>query len=306
MYNTTKNPKELKDAILRRLGAPVINIEVTEHQIYDSIGRALELYKEYHYDSMNRAFITCILTKEQADTGYIDLSEYPIFAVTKILRQGMQMMSSLGAGTSLNWFTDFLVSLGGGNSCYHGPSPFGSVGNIGFYAQFSSYQKLLQDQLNPLPDYDFDSKSGVLQITGKNLVQGDALVIEVYIQNFTDMDESSYQNIGSSIPIGSGNKKSTLEQKWSNPYKKLPDWVIGQARGGFPDQNVYNERWIKDMATAFVKEVWGNTMAKHQGMMLPGGVTIDGIRILQEAREDIEKLRQELLLLMGPDPFFMG
>ena len=42
-YNTY-NPKTLKDAILRRLGAPVINVEVTEDQIYDCIQRALELY----------------------------------------------------------------------------------------------------------------------------------------------------------------------------------------------------------------------------------------------------------------------
>ena len=41
-YNTY-NPKTLKDAILRRLGAPVINVEVTEDQIYDCIQRALEL-----------------------------------------------------------------------------------------------------------------------------------------------------------------------------------------------------------------------------------------------------------------------
>ncbi|APD20561.1 head-tail adaptor Ad2 [Klebsiella phage KPV15] len=54
-YNTY-NPKTLKDAILRRLGAPVINVEVTEDQIYDCIQRALELYGEYHFNGLNKGY----------------------------------------------------------------------------------------------------------------------------------------------------------------------------------------------------------------------------------------------------------
>ncbi|QAY01294.1 neck protein [Aeromonas phage ZPAH1] len=305
MYNTCNNPKELKDNILRRLGAPIINIEVTETQIYDSIGRALELYKDYHYDALNRAFITCVMTEDQANTGYIDLSEYPIFAVTRILRSQVGNMTLLGGGVPLNWFTSFIMSLGGG-TCYHGPSPFGTFGSVGYFAQFSSYQKMLQDQLDPLPEYDFDTKSGMLQVAGKNFKKGDILILEVYIQNFVDLDEFGYNNIGSMTPIGSGAAVSTNEQEWANPYKKLPQWVIGEARHEFPDQKVYNNRWIKDMSTALVKEVWGNIMAKHQGMQLPGGVTVDGVRLIQEAREEIEKLRLELLSLSGPDPIIMG
>ncbi|ATI17416.1 putative neck protein [Aeromonas phage P19] len=306
MYNTCNNPKELKDNILRRLGAPIINIEVTETQIYDSIGRALELYKDYHHDALNRAFITCILTEEQAMTGYIDLSEYPVFAVTRILRSMVGNMTLLGGGVPLNWFASFITGLAtsGVGSCYHGP--FGTIGSVGYFAAFSSYQKLLQDQLNPLPDYDFDTKSGILQITHNNLKKGDVMVIEAYVQNFVDLDEYAFNDIGSALPIGHGVPASDLENKWSNPYKKLPQSVIGSARNDFPDQKVYNNRWVKDMSTALVKEVWGNIMAKHQGMQLPGGVTVDGTRLIQEAKQEIETLREELLLLAGPDPIIMG
>ncbi|ADQ53103.1 gp13 neck protein [Aeromonas phage 65] len=306
MFNTCNNPRELKDNILRRLGAPVINVEVTETQIYDSIGRALELYKDYHHDALNRAFITIVMTEEQALTGYIDLSEYPIFAVTKILRSQVGNTTLLGGGVPLNWFTGFIMSISGaGGSCYHGPSPFGNIGSVGYFAQFSSYQKLLQDQLNPLPEYDFDTKAGILQISGKNFKKGDVLVIEVYIQNFVDLDEFAYNNFGSYTPIGSGDN-ATLEQKWANPYNKLPEWVVGEARNDFPDQKVYDNRWIKDMSTAFVKDIWGSILAKHQGMQLPGGVTVDGVRLIQEAKEEIEKLREELLSLSGPDAIIVG
>lgn len=55
-YNS-QNPKELKDVILRRLGAPIINVELTPDQIYDCIQRALELYGEYHLMDLTKVFM---------------------------------------------------------------------------------------------------------------------------------------------------------------------------------------------------------------------------------------------------------
>lgn len=315
--NDARNPKELKDLILRRLGAPIIQIEVTEEQIYDCIGRSLELYKEYHYDALNKAYICVKLDKAQACSGYIDLKEFPIFAVTKIVRQRANLYGGLGGGASLNFFTDFLVNLGGGplGSSYHGP--YGALGNIGFFAQFQSYQFLLQDQLDPLPDYWYDANNGVLQLTGGNhMSEGDVIVMEVYIQGFMDMERTrdiigtdSY-NFGFTIGCPEDTEQScpgqTLSDNWKNPYKRMDPYQICSIRNDFPDQPVYSIRWVKDYATMLTKEVWGQVMAKHQGMMLPGGVTIDGQRLIEEARMEKEVLRQELLLLTEPDPIIMG
>ena len=68
----TNNPRELKDAILRRLGAPVINVEVTEDQIYDCIQRALELYGEYHFDGVNKGYKVFKDKRDMKDAGYKD------------------------------------------------------------------------------------------------------------------------------------------------------------------------------------------------------------------------------------------
>ena len=305
--NRANNPKDLKDIVLRRLGAPVIQIEVTEDQIYDCIGRALELYKDYYYDALNKAYITVKLTGEQATTGYIDLSEYPIFAVTKIVRQRANLYGGLGGGASLNFFTDFLVNLGAGplGSSYHGP--YGALGNIGFFAQFQSYQFLLQDQLDPLPDYWFDTKSGMLQLTGGRLMKDDTVVLEVFIQNFMDMELTDIGVAGGVWRSNPGpDEEYTDKEVWQNPYKKLPKPMAGRMRNEFPNQGVYNERWVKDYTTVLVKEIWGQILAKHQGMALPGGVTLDGVRLIEEARMEREALRQELLLLQDLDIPLMG
>lgn len=303
MYNTVKNPTELKDLILRRLGAPVINIEVTEDQIYDCIGRAMELYREYHWDALNKAYITFKFDELTKLGNYIDLSAYPIFSVTKIVRKRNMMFGTLGGGASLNWFTDFLLTLSGGSTgCqYHGP--FGGMGNLGYYVQIQSYQNLIQDQLDPIQDYWYDSNNGVLQVMGE-FQKDDMLIIEVFIDTFSDLAPHGSQ-AGHAI-AGKPTDAVSIAATYKDPYKALPKSMIGDRRMNFPDQGVYNVRWLKDYCTALTKQMWGNILAKHQGMMLPGGTTIDGERIINEAIMEIEKLRTELLLLSEPDPILYG
>ncbi|AFQ22637.1 T4-like phage head completion, neckhetero-dimeric protein [Stenotrophomonas phage IME13] len=79
MSYTTNNPLELKDAILRRLGAPIVHVEVTEQQVFDCISRALELYGEYHYDGFHKTYATVVLTEEQAKTGVISFAGGNVF-----------------------------------------------------------------------------------------------------------------------------------------------------------------------------------------------------------------------------------
>ena len=48
----------LIDYCLRRLGHPVIEINVDEDQISDRIDDAFQHWNEYHFDGVERSFIT--------------------------------------------------------------------------------------------------------------------------------------------------------------------------------------------------------------------------------------------------------
>jgi len=54
----------------------------------------------------------------------------------------------------------------------------------------------------------------------------------------------------------------------------------------------YNDRMLKKLATAYIKKQWGNNMKKFQGMQLPGGITMNGQQIYNEAVEEIKELEQ--------------
>ena len=59
---TTK--QELADWILRRLGAPVINVEIADVQLEDAIDKAVQWYQNWHYDGSQRSFRTIKVTQD--------------------------------------------------------------------------------------------------------------------------------------------------------------------------------------------------------------------------------------------------
>ena len=52
-----RNRQELKDYCLRKLGYPVIEINVDDAQIEDRLDDALLLFSEIHYDGAERVFL---------------------------------------------------------------------------------------------------------------------------------------------------------------------------------------------------------------------------------------------------------
>jgi hypothetical protein len=76
-----------KDYCLRRLGAPVINIEVDDEQIDDRIDDALNKYRDYHYDGTERVYYKIRATEEDVARQYFVLPD-DINGVIGIFRIG--------------------------------------------------------------------------------------------------------------------------------------------------------------------------------------------------------------------------
>jgi len=66
---------EFKQYILRKLGAPVIEINVSDEQIEDRIDECLEYYHDYHYDGSEKMYYKHIITQADKDNQYISLPE---------------------------------------------------------------------------------------------------------------------------------------------------------------------------------------------------------------------------------------
>ena len=68
--------------------------------------------------------------------------------------------------------------------------------------------------------------------------------------------------------------------------------------------DVYNDRFLKSYLTALIKKQWGLNLLKFEGVQLPGGVTLNGRQIYDDAITDIEKLEEEMALRHETPPDF--
>jgi len=82
---TTRNT--FKDYCLRRLGSPVIDINVDEEQTQDRIDDALAKFRDYHYDGTERVLISHQVTATDKTNKYISLDE-DVIAVTRVMDIG--------------------------------------------------------------------------------------------------------------------------------------------------------------------------------------------------------------------------
>jgi hypothetical protein len=59
--------------------------------------------------------------------------------------------------------------------------------------------------------------------------------------------------------------------------------------------SAWNDRWLKEYATALIKQQWGNNLKKYQGMLMPGGIQFNGQQIYDEATADLARIQSEVL-----------
>jgi hypothetical protein len=89
----------LKDYCLRRLGFPVIELNLDDDQIDDRIDEALDLYRQFHFDSMEKTYIKHLVTADDIANNYVSVSDN-VVGVNKIFTLSA---TQVGPGGSLNF-----------------------------------------------------------------------------------------------------------------------------------------------------------------------------------------------------------
>lgn len=230
--------EKLIDYCKRRLGDPVIEINVDEDQVEDRIDEALQLYREYHSDGQQRTFLKHQITATDMTNKYVTVSD----SVLSVNRMFPMTGSSTGRDMFSVQYQMYLNDLAFMDSF---------MGDLAYYKQMNQYLALLDMTLTGTPQIDF---SRVLN--------------RIYIQG--DLEDG------------------TLREG---------DYIVVEAVAAISPSEaskIYNDRWVKEYATALIKLQWGQNLIKFDGVQLPGGVTINARQIYEDAQADIEKLKEEL------------
>lgn len=313
-------PSQLKNEILGRLGSPINTIEVTDHQVYACIDRAIELYTEYHSDGMNKYVGIIQLTANEAKTGLITFQNQPILAVTHVYKSSPYLNAGWYDGAIYDTMWHF-----GADMVKQFQMGMGSANTGNFFTGleiFYQWRELQQQMLSPDPDFAYNPQTRQLKIFDTTLPAGAILLIECWVPSTTYINNTLLTQdqilVQNTCTLEGYSDKATCEaaggywipsqQQYNNPtiHTGVKTAVgMGNDNTYYPQES-FNDRWLKDMATAFVKQQWAWNLFKFKDQQLPGGVTVNADAIMTEANSDIEKLRAELYTIEAPCEFFMG
>jgi hypothetical protein len=315
---------ELKNYCLRDLGAPVLEINVDDDQLEDRIDQALDIFRLYHYDGIEKIYLkhqisasrlTIVGTNAKSLVGVVTgqtsnarSSLVPIEHTTPYTNivYVCRTIGTFVAGETIIDAEGRTAVLAASNFFTAGdtdngwiPIPdlvYGVSRVLPLYQGTSSSRSIfdLQYQLRLNDLYDLSSTSLIYYTTVmQHLATLDLVLNGKPIYRFNRLQDRLF-----------------LDVDWKNNNKiQVGDYMVVEAyRALDPVEftKVWNEPWLKKYVTALFKRQWGTNLKKFSGLQLPGGVTLDGNRLFQEATEEIKILEDEIQNKSAPLDFFMG
>jgi hypothetical protein len=311
----------LKDYALRALGAPVLEINVDDDQIEDRIDEALDYWKLYHYEGVEQIYLKqqiraseIVLTTSVAAnfrlaeriTGVTSGATAEVCQESSRTSSGTLLLvrnisgtftpgeAITGANSGTNATTSSITLREYDNRYIEVPDYVWGVTKILSAGQASSSKNIfdLQYQLRLNDLYDLTSTSLIYY---KTVMSHLALL---------DLELNGHQG----FRFNRLNGRLYLDANWATDFI-LGDYIIVQSyRAMDPTtwSKVYNEPWLKHYVTALFKKQWATNIKKFSGIQLPGGVTLDGDKLYDEATTEIKELEDELQNKSAPLDFFMG
>jgi hypothetical protein len=88
--------EEFIDYVLRKIGAPVIEINVAEEQVEDRVDEALSFWNDYHYNGSQLVYLKHEITQADKDNGYITLPQ-KLLGISKVF----PFDTSISTGTGM-------------------------------------------------------------------------------------------------------------------------------------------------------------------------------------------------------------
>tara|TARA_Y100001937_G_scaffold114234_1_gene163761 strand:+ start:5284 stop:6039 length:756 start_codon:yes stop_codon:yes gene_type:complete len=234
----------LIDYCKRRLGDPVIEINVDEDQLEDRVDEALQYYQEYHSDATLRTYLKHQVTATDVSNEFITLSSNIIF-VSKLF----PISSSFNS--SFNFFDiKYQMMLNDIADLQN------FAGDLAYYEQMQQYLSLLDVKLNGHPQVQFQRKQNRLYIFGdfadNDIKEGEFIVAEVY----EIVDPSTHTSIFNDMWV----KEYTtalIKQQWGSNLLKFEGM---QLPGGV----VLNGRQIFDDATTDIDKLRETIRMEHE------------------------------------------
>lgn len=228
--------QECIDWCLRKLGHPVIEINVDEEQMEDRLDEALLYYKEFHSDATVRNYFKHQVTQSDIDNEFISLP-VDILQVSKVF----PISNNFNSGGNM-FDIKYQMMLNDMTSLIH------FSGQLAYYEQMQQYLSLLDMKLNGQPQVQFSRRENKLYVFGDfadgDIALGDYLIVEAYHELDPDENPSIFTDMWLLDYV-----TALLKQQWGQNLIKfegmqLPGGVMLNGRQLYDDatQEIQNLR----------------------------------------------------------------
>ena len=271
--------QELIDYCLRKLGAPVLEINVAEEQVEDLVDDAIQLFNERHFDGVYQTYLKYEITQQDIDRGRAKGISGVGVASTSVTT------NIVGTATTFNYYE---------NSNYlQVPSHVVGVNKVFQFEGSNSiasgmfsikYQLFLNDI------YYWGSTELLTYSMVKTYLEDINFLLTTQKQiRFNKRQDRLYMDIDwSSLTVGQYLVIDCYRMMDPNDYGK-----------------VYNDSFIKPYLTALIKKQWGQNLIKFQGVKLPGGIELNGRQLYDDAQREIEAIIEKMSSTYELPPYDM-
>lgn len=314
-----KSRVELIAWCLRKLGAPVIELNLDEDQIEDRIDEGLAYFRDYHFDGVERCYLKHQIT---ASSFVITAPLAGVFEAQHILKGDTSNATAHfydGSGTTVRFITQLGSFIPGETvtnqttlATFTISSAVGSItiGDIDTRSipvgeRVISITDILQPQSSSIGGnlggiFDFQYQWALNNMF--SMASTDLITYSIY-KSYISTWEFLFR----------GTKGLRFNRKTDVLYVDINDYMIDQyliieawvALDPEQYKEVYGDEIVREYCYNLIKEQWGNNLKKFSGIQLPGGITLNGQIIYDEAKEELEKLRERIRTEFELPPTFL-
>ena len=303
--------QELKDYCLRRLGYPVIEINVDDDQVEDRVQDAIDYWNEYHFDGVERVYL-----KAQVEASEVRLST--IFASQFTVGETITGATSGATAKIYAVKTSSILKVRDVSGTFSNSETI--TGSISGFSTTLHNTTAYTEKSWTSGDFTVtDAVTGVIRV----LPFGDAgssrastNIFDVVYQfrlndmyNLLSSDVIYYQQVKQHLQLlddmFAGSRTFTFNRKKDSIHLDVDmdttfddgDYVVFEVYRALDPETyteIYNDMFLRRYVTSLIKRQWGENMKKFGGMQLPGGVTLNGQVIFDEALAEITELEKEM------------
>ena len=273
--------QQLIDYCLRRLGAPVLEINVDDDQIDDLVDDALQYFTERHFDGVERMYLKYKITQGDIDRGRAKNTD----GVGIVTTTATSIDTGAGSFTSSFYETSNFIQIPDSVTGIEKIFKFDTSSISG--GMFSlKYQIFLNDM------YYFNSVE-LLQYA----------MVKRYLEDIDFLLTTDKQ-----VRFNKRQDRLYLDIDWG-AQSAGNFMVIDCYRALDPTSftQVYNDSFLKRYLTALIKRQWGQNLSKFRGVKLPGGIELNGGEILQQAEQELSDIKSRMSMEYELPPYdFIG